>query len=266
MTANQQRSLRGISLKVLIVDDEPLGRNMVRRMLEGHSEVEIVGECENGQEAITAIKTTAPDLVFLDVQMPEIDGFAVLDACKADQLPHVIFVTAYDQYAVQAFEIHALDYILKPFDQERFEQALARVKQQLNSERVSESNERILALLAETRSRPHYIERFIIKAEGRVFFLKTDEVEWIQAEGNYVSLHVRKRKYLFREAISTLETELDPRKFQRIGRSTIVNIECIRELQPWFRGDYRVVLYDGTELKLSHRYRDNLDKYLGGSL
>lgn len=265
-TVNKERSTAGDRLRVLIVDDEPLARNMVRRMLQSDSEVEIVGECENGHEAITAIKTTTPDLVFLDVQMPEINGFAVLEECQTHQLPHVIFVTAYDQYAVQAFEIHALDYVLKPFDQERFELALSRAKQQIKSEELSQSNERILALLAEHQSRPQYVERLIIKAEGRVFFLKVEEVEWIEAQGNYVSLHAGKRKYLFREAISNLETQLDPRKFQRIQRSTIVNIDCIRELQPWFRGDYRVVLHDGTELKLSHRYRDNLDKYLGGSL
>ena len=229
-TNSHQRSERVI--RVLIVDDEPLGRKMVRRMLEGHGQVEIVGECENGQEAITAIQTTAPDLLFLDIQMPEIDGFAVLEACKADPLPHVIFVTAYDQYAVQAFEIHALDYILKPFDRERFEQALGRAIQALKNERQSDTSERILALLAEHQRPSNYIERFIIKGDGRVFFLKADEVEWIEAEGNYVSLHVRKRKYLFREAISNLETMLDPRKFQRIQRSTIVNIEHIRELQP----------------------------------
>ena len=253
-------------LRVLIVDDEPLGRNMVRRMLAGHSDVEVIGECENGHDAITAIKTEAPDVVFLDVQMPEIDGFAVLEAFQPNELPLVIFVTAYDQYAVQAFEIHALDYILKPFDQDRFEQALSRVKHQIKSDKLSQSAERILALLADRRPSPNYIDRFIIKADGRVFFLKVDEVEWIQAEGNYVSLHVRKGKYLFRETISNLETQLEPRKFQRIQRSIIVNIDCIRELQPWSRGDYRVVLFDGTELKLSHRYRDNLDRYVGGSL
>jgi two-component system, LytTR family, response regulator len=253
-------------LRVLIVDDEPHGRKVVRRMLASHAEVEIVGECENGREAITAIKNAAPQVVFLDVQMPEIDGFAVLEACEPDVLPLVIFVTAYDQYAVQAFEIHALDYILKPFDEDRFEQALARVKQQVKNDRLSQSAERILALLAERRPAPTYIDRFIIKTDGRVFFLKVDEVEWIHAEGNYVSLHVRKGKYLFRESISNLEMQLEPRKFQRIQRSIIVNIDCIRELQPWSRGDYRVVLNDGTELKLSHRYRDNLDRYVGGSL
>jgi two-component system, LytTR family, response regulator len=266
--ANRERSslTNGVKVRILIVDDEPPARAIVRQMLQGHSEVEIVGECENGHEAIASIEKFAPDLVFLDIQMPEVDGFAVLEACQPERLPHIIFVTAYDQFAVHAFEIHALDYILKPFDKERFEQALSRAKRQIKGEKNSESSERILELLSENRTRPQYIERLIIKVEGRVFFLKTDEIEWIEAQGNYVSLHAGKKNYMFREAISNLETQLDPRKFQRIQRSAIVNIEHIRELQPWFRGDYRVILRDGTQLKLSHRYRDNLDKYLGGSL
>jgi two-component system, LytTR family, response regulator len=253
-------------LRVLIVDDEPLARRMVRRMLHDHHEVEIVGECESGLEAIASIRATRPDLVFLDVQMPELDGFAVIEALKSDSLPHIIFVTAYDQYAVRAFEVHALDYLLKPFDAERFAQALSRAIRQINGEKSGDLSERVLALLAENKEPSRYVERLIIKTDGRVFFLKTDEIEWIEAEGNYVALHVGKKRYLFREAISSLEKELDPRKFQRIQRSAIVNIDCIRELQPWFRGDYRVVLQDGTELKLSHRYKENLDKYLGGSL
>lgn len=267
-TANRESPLstNSVRLRVLIVDDEPLARQILRKRLQGHSEVEIVGECENGHEAIAGIEKFAPDLVFLDIQMPEVDGFAVLEACQQNQLPHIIFVTAYDQFAVQAFEIHALDYILKPFDKERFEQALARAKRQIKGEKISESSERILALLADNKARPEYIERLIIKAEGRVFFLKIDEIEWIEAQGNYVSLHAGKKQHMFREAISNLEAQLDPRKFQRIQRSAIVNIEHIRELQPWFRGDYRVILRDGTQLKLSHRYRENLDKYLGGSL
>jgi two-component system LytT family response regulator len=250
----------------LIVDDEPLARKMVRVMLRGHTGIEVIGECENGLEAITAILTDNPDIVFLDVQMPEIDGFEVLEGCKSEHLPLIIFVTAYDQYAVRAFEINALDYLLKPYDQERFEQALERACQQVHSGRSGHFNERILALLEQTQARASYLERLIIKTEGRIFFLRTEEIEWIEAEGNYVSLHVGKKRYFFREAISSLETHLDPRKFQRIQRSAIVNIDYINELQPWSRGDYRVILRDGTQLKLSHRYRENLDKQLGGTL
>lgn len=248
------------------MDDEPPGRTMVRQMLNNSPGIEVVGECENGYEAIEAVSKTRPDLMFLDVQMPEVDGFAVLEAIPADDLPYVIFVTAYDQYAVRAFEVHALDYLLKPFDRERFEQAMERARRQILGAGNKSLNRQLLTLLEENRSQQQYVERLIIKTEGRVFFLKTDEIAWIEAEGNYVGLHVEKKKYLFRESISSLETRLDPRKFQRIGRSAIVNIDCINELQPWFRGDYKVILHDGTELKLSHRYRDNLHKHLGGTL
>ncbi|MGH9753130.1 MAG: LytR/AlgR family response regulator transcription factor [Blastocatellia bacterium] len=253
-----------VKIRALIVDDEPLARSMTRRMLDGHSNIELVGESESGEEAVTAIRTLKPDLVFLDVQMPGLDGFAVIEALAPERLPQIIFITAYDQYAVRAFEVHALDYLLKPFDYERFEQALRRAIRQIETEQSGKLNERILSLLAERG--PRYLERFIIKAEGRVFFLKADEIEWIEAEGNYVMLHASGKGHLFREAISSLENKLDPRKFQRIGRSAIVNLDSIRELQPWFRGDYRIILHDGTELKLSHRFRDNLNKYLGGSL
>lgn len=239
---------------------------MVRKMLQEHTHVKVVGECENGLEAIQAIQTSLPDIVFLDVQMPEIDGFAVLEACKNTPLPLVIFVTAYDQYAVKAFQVCALDYLLKPFDRERFEQALTRACEQLHRGQTGDLTERIQSLLEQNRERAPYVERLIIKTDGRVFFLRTDEIEWIEAEGNYVSLHAGKKKYLFREAISSLETQLDPRKFRRIQRSTIVNLDYVQELQPWFRGDYKVILQDGTELKLSHRYRDNLDRYFGGTL
>jgi len=258
--------MRGVKIKALIVDDEPLARSMTRRMLDGHANIELVGECESGEDAVATIRTLKPDLVFLDVQMPGLDGFAVIEALASERLPHVIFITAYDQYAVRAFEVHALDYLLKPFDRERFEQALRRAVRQIETEQSGELNERILALLAERQPPAPYLERFIIKTAGRVFFLKAGEIEWVEAEGNYVVLHAGGKRHLFREAISNVETRLDPRKFQRIGRSAIVNLDSIRELQPWFRGDYKIILHDGTELKLSHRFRDNLNKYLGGSL
>jgi two-component system, LytTR family, response regulator len=253
-----------VKIRALIVDDEPLARLMTRRMLDGHANIELIGECESGEEAVAAIRGLNPDLVFLDVQMPGLDGFAVIESLASERLPQIIFITAYDQYAVRAFDVHALDYLLKPFDRDRFEQALRRAVRQVETEQSGELNERILSMLAERE--PRYLERFVIKTEGRVFFLKADEIEWIEAEGNYVIFHAGGKGHLFREAISSLEAKLDPRKFQRIGRSAIVNVDSIRELQPWFRGDYKIILHDGTELKLSHRFRDNLNKYLGGSL
>jgi two-component system LytT family response regulator len=254
------------TIRVLIVDDEPLARRMVRRMLQNHPDFRVVGECEHGGEAVAALQSLTCDLMFLDVQMPEIDGFAVLAALAPEQMPYVIFVTAYDHYAVRAFEVHALDYLLKPFDQERFEQALERARQQIRDEGGGDLNSRLLKLLEQRNVQPQHVERLLVKAAGRVFFLKTDELEWIEAQGNYVSLHAGKRKYLFREAINKLEATLDPKKFRRISRSTIVNIDSVTEFQPRFRGDYWVILRDGAKLKLSHRYRSNLDKDFGGSL
>lgn len=254
-------------LRTLIVDDEPLARSIVRRMIESHQDIEVAAECENGPEAIEHIESESPDLVFLDVQMPEVDGFQVISSLEPEKLPYFIFVTAYDQYAVKAFEVHALDYLLKPFDQERFDAALDRARKQILSENSGSFNEKLLALVAESAGRSHeYLTRFIIKSGGRVFFLKTDEIDWIEAEGNYVALHVGKQRHLFRSAIGALEPQLDPKEFRRIHRSTLVNIDRIKELQPWFRGDYRVVLRDGTQLRLSHRFRQNLDKDFGGTL
>lgn len=253
-------------VRVLIVDDEPLARSMVRRMLADRSNVEIAGECENGEEAIAAIRNLAPDLVFLDVQMPRLDGFSVIESLVSEPLPHIVFVTAYDQYGVRAFEVHALDYLLKPFDRKRFDQALHRALTRIKTDRRDEFNERVLSLLSDRMPPATYLERFIIKDDGRIFFLKTDEIKWIEAKGNYVLLHTAKKNHLFREAISNLETQLDPRKFQRISRSVIVNLNHICELQPWSHGDYKILLDDMTELKLSHRFRESFNKYLGGAL
>ncbi|HZS48856.1 MAG TPA: LytTR family DNA-binding domain-containing protein [Blastocatellia bacterium] len=253
-------------ITVIIIDDEPPARMIIRKMLGDHNEFAIVAECENGPEAIAAIEQLRPDLIFLDVQMPEVDGFEVLKSVDSDKMPLVIFVTAYDKYAVRAFEVHALDYLLKPFDRERFEQTLDRARDQPRESNRTELSERILRLLASNSSRPQYLERLIIKSDGRIFFVKTDEIEWIEAEGNYVSLNLKKTKYLFREAISSLEKQLDPKKFQRIHRSSIVNLDSIKELHPWFRGDLKIILRDGTELRMSHRYRANFEKHFGGSL
>lgn len=254
----------GKPIRAVIVDDEPLGRTVIREMLRREPEFAIVGECANGHEAIAAINTERPDLVFLDVQMPEVDGFDVLSALDADQLPLVIFVTAYDQYAVNAFEVHAVDYLLKPFDRERFGKALQRAKDQLQREQTSDVGQRILALLEEQRAKPKYLERLVIKTNGRIFFLKTEEIDWISAEGNYVNLHVKKDRYLLRETISHLETQLDPQRFARIHRSQIVNLDRIRELRHWSHGEYQIILHSGEELMLSRSYREKLHDQLGG--
>jgi two-component system LytT family response regulator len=251
-------------IRAIVVDDEPLARRQIRRMLAHNSGVEVVGDCANGREAIAAIRKLLPDLVFLDVQMPEVDGFAVFESIEPEAMPLVIFVTAYDQYTLQAFEVNALDYLLKPFDRKRFDKALQRAKARL-AER-SEINHRALQILEEIRARSSHLERLLIKSGGRAFFLKVDEIDWIEAEGKYVRLHAGRESYLIREAISNLEAQLDPKKFPRIHRSTIVNIERIRELQAWFHNEYHVILHDGTELTLSHGYRKKLGELLGSAL
>ncbi len=255
-----------MKIKVLIVDDERPARSIIRRLLEGRPDVEVVGECENGLEAVAAIESKKPNLVFLDVQMPELDGFAVIESLSAKALPSIIFVTAYEQHAVRAFEIHALDYLLKPFDSERFEQALGRAIAQIENQQQGDLGGRLLSLLSARDGATNYLERLIIKSNGRVFFLNTAEIFWIEAQGNYVLLHTEEGKHSFREPISSLESKLEPRRFRRVGRSAIVNLEYVRELQTWSRGDYKIVLKNGAQLKLSHRFRENLTKHLGGNL
>jgi two-component system LytT family response regulator len=212
------------------------------------------------------MKRRAPDLLFLDVQMPELDGFAVLKELGNKRLPLIIFVTAYDTYALRAFDVCAVDYLLKPFDRERFDTALQRAKERLLTMKETDLNHRTLALLEELKAQSSHLERLVIKAGGRAFFLKTEEIDWIEAEGKYVRLHVGRASYLLREAMNNLETQLDPKKFLRIHRSTIVNIERIQELQSWFHHEYRVILRDGTELALSRSCRKKLAELLGSSL
>ena len=244
-------------IRTLIVDDEPLARRKIREFLKGDPEINVVGECGNGLEAVAALRACGPDLVFLDVQMPDMDGFAVLDALRRERLPFVIFVTAYDKYAVRAFEVRALDYLLKPFHRERFGRATERAKTQIRAQ-AGELTSQIRELLEELRGQPKYLDRVIIKSGGAVFFLKTKEIDWISAEENYVRLHCGKTSYLLRERISNLEQQLDPARFRRIHRSTIVNIDRIQKLHPHAHGDYQVMLYDGTELMLSRGYRERL--------
>lgn len=250
----------------LIVDDEPLARERIRALLEPERDVEITAECASGLEAVAAIESLAPDLVFLDVQMPEMDGFGVIETIGASKMPTIIFVTAYDRYALRAFEVNALDYLLKPFDRERFEAALGRARAQIENERSGVLNQRLLALLKDIRPEARSLDRLVIKSGGRVFFLKSEEIDWIEASGNYVRLHVGAQSHLLRETMSGMEAKLDGDRFLRIHRSVIVNIERIKELHPLFHGEYTVLLRDGTELTLSRGYRDRLDRLLGKSL
>ena len=239
-------------IRALIVDDEPVAREGIRIMLEADGEIEVVGECANGRDAAEAIERLSPDLVYLDIQMPEMDGFGVIQEVGAEEMPVVIFVTAYDQYALRAFDVAALDYLLKPFDDERFAAALDRAKSQIRK--------------GEGRSPAAYLQRIMLKTGGRVIFLKVEEINWIEAEGDYVKLHVGGTPHLLRDTMKRLEEQLDPASFVRTHRSTIVNLDRIKELHPYFHGDYMILLKDGTELKLSRTRRHVLEERLGRPL
>ena len=252
-----------MKVRTLIVDDEPLGRERIRTLLEGDKEIELVGEIGDGKTAIAAIKTLKPDLVFLDIQMPEMDGFGVLEAISAEPMPAIIFVTAFDKYAVQAFEVHALDYLLKSFDRERFAAALQRAKEAIRSAPVRTLNARLAGLLEDLEAKKGRLTRLVVKSAGRVVFLPVEEIDWIEAADNYVRVHAGKETHLIRETLQSLEKRLDPAKFLRIHRSSVVNLERIRELRPAFHGDYLVRLTDGTELILSRNYREKLLEPLG---
>lgn len=293
-----------MSVRVLIVDDEALARQRVRRLLQNEADVEIVGEAESGHEAVTMIRELQPDLVCLDVQMPGLDGFGVLEQIDGGPVPMVLFVTAYDEHAQRAFDVHAVDYVLKPVDADRFRAAFDKARKQranaVAAERLGELLETVRRLAdggsadstngaaalagaamgalgsaggvatapagtaaGTAAANGRYASRILVKQDGRMFFVKTTEIDWIEADRNYVRLHVGKTAHTIRERISHLEETLDPRLFARIHRSTIVNLNRVREMQQWFSGDYVVILEDGTRLRLSRHYRDRVEKQVG---
>jgi two-component system LytT family response regulator len=252
-------------IRALIIDDEPLARRRLRSLLERDREIEIAGESAGGREAVRLIRDRQPDLLFLDVQMPEIDGFEVLERAGVEKMPLVIFVTAYDTYALRAFDVCAVDYLVKPFSRARFQAALSRAKDRLQKDRA-DIGKLSLALLEELRSRSHFLDRLAIKSSGQVFFIRVEEIDWIEAEGKYIRLHCGKQSHLVREAISGIESRLDPRKFARIHRSAIVNVDRIERMESWFNNDYRVVMKTGDQLTLSRSYRKRLSELLGNSI
>jgi two-component system LytT family response regulator len=253
-------------IRTLIVDDEPLARSMLRSFLAEDAEIEVIGECGDGYTAIEMIESAAPDLVFLDIQMPDLDGFGVLRALAPEAVPIIAFVTAYDQFALKAFDVHAIDYLLKPFDRERFERTLARAKQQIALEKREEVNGALLRILSEQSARPQPVKRILVKSGDKAIFVRPDEISWIEAQGNYVALHAGAKSFLLRQTINTLERQLDPAEFQRIQRSAIVNLDAIREMHPAGRGEYEIVLKDGVTLKLSHTYRESFLRFASGVL
>jgi two-component system LytT family response regulator len=256
----------GSLIRAIIADDERLAREKLRILLGSEPEVQIVAECPNGRQTVSAIRSCQPDMLLLDIQMPDLDGFEVLNEISSGEMPQVIFTSAYDQYAIRAFEAHALDYLLKPFDRDRLHAAIARASVEIRKSQDQDLTNRVLALLSTVRSGkrlPQFDERVTIRTNGRVVFLNLEEIHWIEAAANYVRLNTGKDSYLFRETISRISERLNPSQFVRIHRSMIVNVAGIKELIPVNSVEYVVVLHSGKELSCSRGYRSNLQDLMG---
>lgn len=251
-----------MNIRALIIDDEPLARRTLQRFLGKDAGVDVIGECGDGESAVRAIQETKPDLVFLDVQMPEMDGFQVIGKVGANEMPVTIFVTAHDRFALRAFDTNAIDYLLKPFRKERFERALARAKQRIAGKLDHGEVPRIISSLERLATARKHPDRLAIPKNGRILFVAIKDIDWIEADGNYVRVHVGNVEHEFRETLAKLEEKLSPDDFLRIHRSTIVNIQRIKEIQTWFHGYHRVLLQNGTALRMS-RYQHNTAKQLG---
>ena len=249
-------------IRTLVVDDEPIARSRVVSLLKHEADIEVIGEYSSGRQALSAIESLNPDLLFLDIQMPEMDGLDLARTLKVSGMPAVVFVTAYDEYALKAFEVHALDYLLKPFSAERFRSALGHAREHVSNRRkIDDTQPRPTAVAAPEGAAQR--SRLMIKASGRIHFVRMADVDWCEASGNYVRVHVRPQEHLVRDTMSHLESQLDPDQFVRIHRSTIVNVDRIQEMHSSFNGEYVVLLRDGTRLTLSRGYRDTIQARLG---
>jgi two-component system LytT family response regulator len=260
-----------VKIRTIIADDEELARRGLRALSQRCEDLELICECSNGGEAVDAIHLHRPDLVFLDVQMPGKTGFDVISATADAERPHVVFVTAYDKFALRAFEVHALDYLLKPVNEERFDAAVARVRKAMSHAADNSLVERVRQVtadlqLATSASMVSAVDRLPIKVNGRIILIRLAEIDWIEADGDYVSVHVRDKTWLMRETIAALELRLALSGFVRIQRSALVNAERVKELRPQDKGEYTVVLDDGTELKLTRNYRASVERLVGGNL
>jgi two-component system LytT family response regulator len=251
-----------MKMRTLIVDDEPLARARLRQLLSTQAEVEVIGECSDGLEAVATATEQRPDLIFLDIKMPELDGFGVLDAIRREPMPLIVFVTAYDQFALRAFEVHAVDYLLKPYDRERFETALNRALSRWRQQAPTDNTQRLDSLLSDVKPRLPKPDRLVVKSDGRVLFLRLADIDWLEAADNYVRIHVGTDTHMVRETMATIEARLPAEKFMRISRSSIVSLERVKELQPLFHGDYAVILRNGVRLTLSRSYRDRVEQLL----
>ena len=250
-----------MNLRALVVDDEPLARQRIRHLLRRATDIDVAGECANGLEAVKAIEDQKPDLVFLDIQMPELDGFGVVEAVGAEAMPPTLFITAYDQHALRAFEVHALDYLLKPFSVERFHQALERARRWCIHQKDG-TGPNLEALIDGLRQERPCVDRLLVKQGDRHVLVRTATIQWIEAEDNYVRLHVEGTSHLLRQTMTGVLGRLNPAQFRRIHRSAIVNLDCIKEFQPWSGGDHLVIMRDGTKLTLSRTFRDQFGEWL----
>jgi two-component system, LytTR family, response regulator len=242
-----------MSIKLLLVDDERPARRKMLRFLEAASDFQVVGEADDGAQAIAAVERLRPDVVFLDVQMPKLDGFQVAAALKPP-LPEIVFVTAHDKFALKAFEVHALDYLLKPYDEDRFRKMLERVRERRQPKGDHALVERLQRLLAEMQPTARYADRVLVTENERAFFVPVADIDWVEGARNYVVLHASGKTHLLRGTLDALLKKLDPAAFVRVNRSTIVRLDSIRELQPWFHGEYKIVMKDGATVAWSRRY------------
>jgi two-component system LytT family response regulator len=249
-------------MRALIADDEPLARTALLRLLKRDRGITVVGQCDDGEAAVEAVRELRPDLLFLDVQMPEMDGFQVMEAIGVEQMPVTIFITAFDRYAIRAFDANAVDYLLKPFGADRLARAVARARDRWQGRQDKDTAQRLFALL-DSRYQTDYAQRLTVASGGRILFVPVADIDWIEAEGNYARLHAGRRVYDVRETLQALMEKLDPREFIRIHRSTIVNARRIREVQPWFQGSHIVLLQNGEELRMSRYQRDAVERLLG---
>lgn len=247
-------------IRALIVDDEPLPRERVRTLLAERPDIELIGECRDGREAVNVILAERPDLIFLDIQMPALDGFEVIEAISAEYLPAIVFITAFDEYAIRAFEVNAIDYLLKPINAARFEQALRRATDRLNQSNanVPAPERKLLDLIAGLRAAQPYTTRFVVRSGSKLSFVRASDVDWIDAADNYVRLHVAGREHLVRETLKSVESQLNPETFIRVHRSIIINLDRVESVEPSFHGEYVVTMKDGAKLTTSRSYSERL--------
>lgn len=254
-------------IRLLVVDDEPLARAGIRRLLEGDSDIDVIGECGDGAEAVVAIMDQQPDAVLLDIKMPEMTGLEVVRTVGVERMPLTVFITAYDAHALHAFELHAVDYLLKPFDDTRFTQTITRLKREFRTRAAARLSEKLLHVLQDTQpAQPRYLTRIVVRGDGRTLLLRSDDVDWIEAADYYARIHTGNKSYLLRETMNELETRLNPEQFFRVHRSAIVNLEKVQEIQPYTRGEHVVIMMSGARVRLSRGRREKLEERLGQSI